>query len=544
MIDDTVKTLAMELSGFWTGLLRDHPRYALDFSYSSLGTLNLVLCHLFDRPELSEQDQQLVLHAAAYVGAGAYAAWSNFGEGIAVELTHEGEPPSEIWLSAKGGPWLGAKERFRVGVFSALKKALSGESGPRLFEQHDARREWKDHRVEMFAAGLYSGLSPFGEGKWTERSYGDSKAALAPVNSHLSQTCARYYAAVHPAEEIGTDELVYLRSLLLPPAGFDEEFFCGRASYHLAHYLHTKVADHEARREVALNLALSPHFQLAAAGYAVSVALCGKVEPSQKLIGVSEAFGSEKLTLKHAIVLARNVFGTLPSLPTKLPEVLEPELELLLQIEQQLGLLPLWRTLLEDIAPIPLLPQLLYWNRAADARVAIDRHAAEHALTQPQILQGIYLDLMSGNFERAKGELQDRVKNAALKDIDSPPLLALRDELISSVAIYEGDFVLAAGMLERAAAYPGLPLSRQSSLLSLRAEILFAGGSAEEALACAESAVKIFPNIAADIGRVRILRQLRPDDLTVEQIDSIIRIAPRNAEAFWMLQGEKLKQLA
>ena len=151
MIAEDIKRQALEFADSWLEVLRSQPRYTLDFSWPSTGTLNLILSGLFDR-QLTETDEELLIRAASYLAVGAYAAWSVIDPALSVELKWEESPKTEIRLSVSGGARLKKGERFSVGVLSGLRDVVTG-SGPG-FERMTVTAEWKAERVVRCRLGV------------------------------------------------------------------------------------------------------------------------------------------------------------------------------------------------------------------------------------------------------------------------------------------------------------------------------------------------------------------------------------------------------
>lgn len=541
-MDEKVSRLALELSAFWSSLLSSQPKYGLDFSWPSVGSLNLILSHLFDQKNFSQTDEKLVQGAAAYLAVSAASYWETLGEKVTVEMSCEEAPSFEIHLHVSGEPFGAPREKYSLPVFSALKTILQDhEAALRVFESFQAGSQWLGSRVTLFSLSLFTGLCSFAEGKWAHVKYRDAKRYFTPLAQRLGETAANYYEIVFPTEEFGRDAKNYL-GRLIPPAGSDEDFFGGRAAFTLAQTLQQSGLDETAKREVAINAAMFPDLQVAAPGYAVAVAL-SLADPSERLLAISNGFGVSKLSLKQAITLCRRAFE-LPAVFQSAAETdLTPETEILLQGEMQLGLLPHWRVDLRELLPVPTLIQLLYWSMTSQARVAIDAHFRQNKRTPALILQGIYLDFVNGDFDRAEKELQDATNNSSIIKLADNALLSLKCELMGSLASIRSDIDLAFSMFNRACAVPGLSVFRKSALLGVLGECHAARNDTNEALRCFREASEIFPNVSAELSALRLSQKLQPDENYTEAIESILRIAPRNEVAFRMFAVEKLRAL-
>ena len=540
MIDAKIQELSALYLDYWSRILEGHPRYKLDFSWPSIGTVQLTLSHLIGQQNLGQNEQNLIAGAAAYLGVLAHQSWNVFGEGTEISLVHREETLQEIVLTAQGGKFLEKSGTYSIDIAKALRAVLLGPT--RAYEKYTQEILPREFLLTCFSCGLLTGLCPLGAGPWAERAEEDAKNQLAAAELALAATCASYYRVTYPSDETGFNSKLYIGGAVLPPIGYREKFFGARGAFSLLQRLRESEADLESIATVGLNLAQNPNLQLAAAGYSVAVAACGTSMPSKKLILLSDSFDEIKLVLKGAIALSRKLLEVPDSLSTLLQQDQREEAQKLLDAETALGLAPLFRIKLDEALTVPNLANRLYWMQAESARQAIDEVAKNRPLDAAAALQGIVLDVALGQFERARAELQDSNKNRSLKTITSGHLLSLRDELIGFVALHARELELAASMFKNAANHPGIEQMLRARLLALAADCLTQLGKYEEALDTFEKSVAEFPAVLPRLQMLRVAAKLG-EEIDPEILNQILIGAPHNSDAFQMLVAVKQMQL-
>jgi tetratricopeptide (TPR) repeat protein len=539
MIDDKVSEIAGLYIAYWSGTLGRHLRYALDSSWPSIGTVQLTLAHLVGKQEFSQGDKSLINGAAAYLATLAHNCWQTFDPDMKVELRVDETVERNISLSAEGGSLLPGRAKFQINITSALGEVLrAGSTAARGYLDYSLESFTELFAVPLFALGLLSGLSPFGEGPWKDLKQEDEgKVNVNAADVFLARSTAEHFAGTFPADFSLANPLSFSRGVILPPPGLRENHFSLRAAFTLAGNLHQKGESLEEIHESAANCMLSSNACLACAGYIAATASLGLRPPSGKFLEISDAFGTVKLLLRPAIAILRKVFDQPESVPALLKENKSAEAEQLLAQETELGLAPLLRAPLSELSEIPNLPFYLFWLLPEEARRAIDEYTRSHAVSPAVILQGLEVDLFMGNIQRAAAELQNKEKNFALKDIDSPLLRSFRDEIIARTAVAVGDLRFAETMFQRALELDGLAPRLRSRLLFSYAECLEKRGAVEESMTVLETIPEIFPLFDASLGLYRLKRTRQPEAATDELLQRLVARAPRDFRIFsWLLE--------
>ncbi len=544
MIDAEISNRARQFSEFWTELLRNHPRYALDYSWPSLSTVQLILHPLVRKDHLSQTDENVLLDASAYLCVMAYRCWTMFDPQLKVKAQLSKETPPAIELVAEGSELLPKSKKAKVSCTAVLRRLLKECPTPfPVFENIDVSIEPNRYLVSLFAMGLLTGLSPDVDSPWKDQKAEEVTVQLGTAEALMASSSAEFYKRVHPEKTFGANARLYKGGLIMPPAGTTEKFPGSRAALRLYRFLKADGADDEDIQACCSDLMQSPDRQFADAAYCVAAAM-QDAAPSEKLCAVADALGKRRLLFKGAVAIVRKDRGVPHSLETLIKQNEIEKAELLVEIDRALGLAPLFSVPLQKTLEIETLPHLLYWNMPQEARAAIDSYGRLTALPAELILLGISLDSYLGDVRRMTEELQNREKNRALASIDDPILGALRDEMIATAALGAGDFSLAISYFEKAGEVTLLPARPRSEMHLLRAESLLLLGKQSDALNAFEESVKLFPLFQSQL---RLL-QLQADALTPEErerrAEKLSRLAPRSPEVFQFLIAEKARRFS
>lgn len=550
MIDKEINELTSSFSAFFSVVLKDQNRLSLDYSWPSVGSVDLLLSPLRDKPELSDGELNLVLGASAYLGIIAQSCWEYMGAGgenssappVKADLRYD-RTAKEVILTATGGRHLKHGEQFSVRITSTLKQILTAPANPfPCFADFARPLESGAPVVTLFALGLCTGITPYGEGPWKNLSPSEAKEHLLSPEVFLAKSSAGYYQRVFPTEPFGAEPLLYSTQLILPPNGYNERFFGSRAGHHLARVVKDLEASNDQLLVLAQNLALMPSQQIAFAGFLLGVAVTEE-QPKSRLRYFGQTLSSFVPLLKPALAMIRKELGK----PDPLELIANGDLEVaekILEIERECGLLPLMRDSLtgDTASTLHLVPKLLpcaYWGSAELAREALDSFAATQTLNPEQILFGIFLDVMAGNFKRAHLELQDKDKNRALARLDHPALQARRDELVGHVATHLNNPQVALPMFLRAAESYAISPRDRAACYTAHAEILLILGKAPEALASLESGLEIYRSLRAETLKLELtFRPNDPEFLT--EIERLSKSAPLSRPLFSLLVRAKV----
>lgn len=266
-------------------VFRAQPKYILDFSWPTVGLLQLYLAPLLGKQKFSKADEGAIDQVACYLGCMAADYWTLLSEGkTAVTLSGP-----EITITGKGGPLLPKRGLFEVNISRELRQILSTPKDPFpvLADWHlpktgfnllnDRSNIFRYNLISAFALGLFTGLCPYGKGPWAEKTVEEWAECLAPVHLHLSTSSAKYYSRCFPLEPMGAEPQAYLSGLIFPPMGAPElpDYF---GNIHLLlGYL--KDLEKQEILSLAKNLSFSPDPTFATCGFLVGTSLCEETGP-------------------------------------------------------------------------------------------------------------------------------------------------------------------------------------------------------------------------------------------------------------------------
>ena len=432
MIAEEVQQLADSFVAHWNTVLGDTPELQFDYSWPSVGTLDLLTYSLRFEKKLDASQQELILGVSAYLAVIAHECWNSYPGTEANAEKSRGED-FDILISAAGKGLL-KKGRFSIPISQVLRRILKEvpeqfPSYPGEFRELDPSHNY----LSSFGLGVITGYSMHGKGSWKNCSEEEFRPNLKIAQRILAKSSAKYYARVFPGEPFGADELLYSANLILPPIGFEEMFPACRATAGLMQYLKYKNATEEQMRPLAENLAASPDEQISAAGFALATALTDE-KPSPRLHAIALAKDSHLPFLRHAVVTARFHLGK----PQGLSELIEKNdtdaAQKMLAVDRNLGLasiLKLSDRLLANEAYALLYGSLLWFN-PVQAKLNIGELRKKTPTLEPEIeLQDIFLDLGLGYRDLADESIQEFDKKYKGKSF---PARALYEELLGFIA--------------------------------------------------------------------------------------------------------------
>ena len=536
-IDDKVVYLARQFQNDWNSLLTDYPKYALDLSWPSVGTLDLILSPLRFAGEIFPEQRKLLLGASAYLAGMAYDCWTHFPESPKVWLTLTEVEEPEITLGICGGHFLEQDQIFSVNVTSALRRVLTAPENPLpFFEQSTRSLTYSHNIVSLFAVGLFSGLCPYGKGRFTKLRDETALPHLIVVNELLSRSAAEYYSKVFPGEALGASAALYRDRIVMPPPGHREKFPAIRSASALVEYMKTQEVPSEDMQRLALNLAHSPDEFSMITGFSVLAALSSPC-PCAELQAVGESLSGYRPYLRPAVMAARKVLDLPYNWLADLRQGKKQEALELARYEEALGLLPLMRMPLERIQEPELesFVTMLAWSRPEEARSFLDTYSETTPLSMDLVFEALMLDLVLRDFDRAATDLSAleqveivdplrrsrffNLKGAYAEGINNADSArACYEEVLKSASAEQREFISAGNGLARC-------------LLQI--------GNHEQALAVIESVLAKHPwSISSLICRVRALDALGRSEESAETLNSVLRLAPADRTAFQLLVSQ------
>jgi hypothetical protein len=410
MIEESIKQLADNFSKSWTKKLKKVPRFSLDYTWPSVGTLDLITYQLRRKDVYTRKERDIIRSASAYLACIAHDCWSQFPGNPTVEVQNTSGVEFDIIITATGGDLLAAEESFSVNVVQSLKLVLEYKGDALSFFGRKLRAVPLNYNLlSLFGIGLITGYTPFGIGPWKDDDEKDYVRNLIQAQEYLAKTCASYYNKHFPDEDIGKDENLYHYFLILPPSQIEEHFPGCRAVTGIIQYFKDNDIPLDRLTTLSNNLALSPDDLISTAGFALSCALCNETQdPSNKLIALSQSKGSYAAKIRPAVMTARKALGHIADISECIEKGDFDTAITLAEIEKKLNLIPLLRCSTRHFKNTAFKPFInaLLWFAPKEARDEIDLLEKQGAALEPDIiLQAIFLDIMMGNLDKARDEL-------------------------------------------------------------------------------------------------------------------------------------------
>lgn len=517
-------------------LVPDQPKYHLDFTWPSVGIVDLLLRPYRGRT-LTAADDDVILGAAAYLGGLAHDSWNTFFDKPDVELLFAVQPAPEILLRASGGSFAKARP-YTVPIVSALKRLLR-DTGPTFpfFERASRPRSGSSNIISPFTAGLVCGLSPWGEGPWRDLSAGSFRNLMA-ADDLLSRSSADRYARLFPSEPHGADPELYRHHLVLPPPFHEEQIPYERALAGFARYVNAREISGGRLIQLCQNLLQSPDDTIATAAFGLLGAIAETATP--RLLAAAEAFGAHTASLRPVVFTARALLGRTEDWLMALNDGARDEALRLVLLDASIGLLPhllFDPSFLDDPDLFPLLHHLS-WGELPEARSYLELYLSKKAASTALVLQSVHLALAMRDRDLARTELSA---------IDPSTLSAARTRARYYVLDARANPERARSSLAQAIAVSEPVSNERSRALVMSGESFLAEGNAT-------AARPLFEELANDTAGIGYLRGLlglasialaESDETALEgHLRQLIALAPQHPAVFHLAQVAGVRRTA
>lgn len=410
---DQTNALEERVSGlihWWNARSAGVPALQLDRTWPSIGVLDRVTFALRNRSDITEDSRLLLSDVAAYFVLLARSAWKGTGAEIAI-----GEDARGVFISAKGGEFLGSGEVFVVPVEEALHAVLQYRSGAFPVMADYSRPISPDHNyLSLFGIGLMTGLSPYGEGRWKNETPKGYDEALGKIVKILGQGCVQWYERMFPDEMMGQVGDLYLRELIYPPTGASETYWGELGVKGILGFAEELKLDSRATLKLAVNLSQSPDELISSAGAVVGLAMTSGAEPEARLLASCLSKGLYLPMLRRALLVARQLFlkTTEPARDwLTAPDFQQGDIKLF-HLERMSGMLP-WmfggESLVREKKEVPRLGELfeiLSYFDFSGGRKLCEQLSEENPACIGLRLLRLYMRVVSDDFDSAERELR------------------------------------------------------------------------------------------------------------------------------------------
>jgi len=404
MIDPVVEGLAKAFIDFAKKQTHGKSAYRLDFSLTSMTTLDIILSSRNTPRTLSEKDEELIKGAAAYLGIATYTCWQEMTPRPKIKLVSRTASQFEIALEVVSGPHILEEKIVKINLVSTLRKLIENTPNPfPSFEKFIVPRTPHMDIIYCFAKGLLSGLSPYLNGPWKDIPAENFTQQLRDVSVHLAIGVSRYFAFRFSQDQILSRPALFTESILLPPIGYEEEFPLIRSTHHLIKSLQALEAQEKEIEQVALHLIMTPDSSLNSLGF-----ILASVFEFQNLKQFAKSFAASLYLsgnqFKPALHLARRLLKKPSSYLECLSNKDEETALALLREEYRLGIIPFFSEApSKHTLNMPLI--LLETLRTNNLEEALGAFYIQKDLTTPNAesfiaTQIIYLNALSGKFDQ------------------------------------------------------------------------------------------------------------------------------------------------
>ena len=521
MIDERIVIYAKNFADQWNGLLKDYPRYRLDLSWPSVGTVQAILDPLRRKEELEDRDNELMLGAASYLTLIWHSFWSAYKDQPEVRADLIEEEPIGITLTIRGGKYLPEKQSARIALIAALWKIVRSPEEPfHFFEKTKLSLAPGFDELPLFFAGLLTGLSPFYQGPWAERADIDLIDYIRWAERLMALTCSTHYEMVYPSEPLGKDLGLYEKQLIIPPFAHKQREILTRPVFAL---LDPQLVSEPSYYQLLWNLGLSMNQSLSLPALVLQIALA-ESEDIPKLRPLCQGNLDLITALRPALHFARGTRGypDSPQIAAIVGEFAEAKRQLTLECELDILpwiFLPPEEILQEKYYAFLLALSMGEWLAAAGI-------CEDLSLGRPAfLLQAAMLFDLAGSQDETRRILADLTKSKIPLE-----LLPYHHQLMGVVAanyeVSESLFTEALNLAMDLPKHMRVVLSKQ--LIGIK---LVLGKSAE--------AVQLIQSIPAEFHDRAILLQeaalLRGGAGEKEAVLKAVRALPNDKRAFWLL---------
>ncbi len=544
MISEAVTQKANDFASVWNHVLMQFPRYRLDYSWESIGVVDLILSPLRNRLEIDEQEEFLLQGAAAYLGIIVYQCWETFPGPLELSLKEGDLARYELQLSAEGGPGLSAEQRVSIKLFTILRKLLHKPENPLpVYHGEPIPISPASNILSPFFAGVCSGLSPALQGPWKKKTPKELSEHVAATCIFGAKSMAERYMQLYPLDEYGADTDFYFSHLILPPAGTTEKYQAMEASAASFSRSRTLGLDDQQIVKLYENLSLSMDDLISKVGFSVVAAMSDSV-PTGILRSQVEIFDMRAAALRQAVLMVRRLRELEGNWLTLLELKEFKAAQHWADIDHQLGLTPLLAfpvlSYLEEAKLWPLF-RILVSTSVLDAQKSLEVQAGLMSLPPALVAQQAKLAYMAGDLSQAEKLLATASNDAEQQDTETlflcaslAGLLALRKEEVAS-----------------AQEYLGAALQFDTSDIKAYTEVASKLSAIKLTLQQFDQAEQIWTRLFSrnpDAVYVRLqlayLRRLQEDTTSFsEEVRQVYRIAPNNKEIFSLVRGFASEQL-
>jgi len=398
MSEQQVQELARDFANRWSIRPAETAFLTLDFTWPSVGLLDLLTQHLRFKKELTAEDLELARGAAAYLSWLVGLCWRGFG--ATVELGCDAQ--QGVFIKATAGPKLSEGQVSSLFVEREILKILAAPTSPfKVFKDFRRPITPDQNIITLFALGACLGVSPYGEGPWSKEDPESFAPQVEKVMRILASSSADYYQRIFTDEPWGKVAELYLQQLIYPPALAAEELPGFSAAQGLLEFAERYKLGSATLLKLAANLARFSDETISNVGLITAAALTSS-DLSVEILAAAQSRGMYTGLLRAAMLYVRNHFQLRDDWLLQSDYVEDDARRY--QLEQQLYLLP-WVKIPAARVRDKKLAAVLAALSVFDLENAIkfsDQYLAETPGDISVRIQRVYLDFLTGDVDKSE----------------------------------------------------------------------------------------------------------------------------------------------
>ncbi|MBP9838855.1 MAG: hypothetical protein KBC84_09090 [Proteobacteria bacterium] len=277
------------------------PFYEFDFSWQSIGLLDLVCATLIEKDKLTLKESSIVKGVAAYLIAIVQECWKTMELETKVFDSNLGLSLHVVCPATKVEQVINVERDVR-GFLRKLPNIVS------ITESFSKKIEKNKSFFPYYALGLLTGQSPRLTEGWGEVKPKNFEKFAKLAEIFLAKTAAENYARNFPNEPLGKLPEVYLDGLIFPILSQEDSFFGERAVISLVNFAKEYNLSVSQLAKLGQNLACCQDPTISAAGL-VLYAACSSGDVSQKVIYRFEDNAEFAPKLREAVTVVRSNLG-------------------------------------------------------------------------------------------------------------------------------------------------------------------------------------------------------------------------------------------
>ena len=525
MIEDKVRITASKFVARWSKLSEKSKLFALDYSWPSIGTIDLITYPLRGKSKYTEEEKELIKGCASYIGLIADTCLSK----IFTSTVLSDDSKRGIKIVFFGGEVLKDGEQT-ISIEKELTSILMLAPNPfPVLSTFSRPITGEENLVSLFALGVFTGLSPFGRGKLKEYPIEEYKAQTDEVVKYLSLTTASYFEKCFPDLELSHVAELYLNNLIYPPVMLNEVLPAINSTNGVVEFAKSFNVGKKSLLKLAVSLSSVPDEVISSTGIAVYGALA-KGELSKKVIAASLSRGDFTGILRSAMYSVRESMGLVGD--WLLNEQFDETDEKAFRAELELGFIP-WVWIRPNKKNFLKYQKILTFLTKFDFQQSmsgLDLLISENPKDIDLRLQRIYLEGLLDNFEEMEKSLRDLLTEPGAEN--SPRLY----DLLGACEVQKDNLKEANKLFKKAFNLISSKTLRADHIANNFLTCMLLSENYNDVLKYANDVIKISPNpVSPMLNKSFALFKLNKEEELIEIENELFELAPIDRRVFFNL---------